>query len=53
VGECRPLLAGSSSDGAYVRALSATPVARAARRCYDAAFAVCLGPPFEEVLSPR
>ena len=46
-------LRGSGSDAAYVRALSATPVARAARRCYDASFAVRLGPPFEEVMTPR
>ena len=45
-------LRGVGSDAAYVRALGATVVARAARRCYDASFAVRLGPPFEEVLTP-
>lgn len=39
----------SGGDTAYVRALSATSVARAARRCYDES-AVRLGAPFSEVL---
>jgi nuclear pore complex protein Nup133 len=46
-------LRGAGSDAAYVRALGATPVARAARRCYDGSYAVRLGPPFEQVLTPR
>lgn len=45
-------LRGAGSDAAYVRELGATPVARAARRCYDASFAVRLGPPFDKVLTP-
>ena len=39
----------AGGDAAYVRALSATSVARAARRCYDES-AVRLGAPFSEVL---
>ena len=38
-------------DDAFVRALGETAVARAARRCYDDAFAVRLGAPFSEVLT--
>jgi nuclear pore complex protein Nup133 len=46
-------LRGAGSDAAYVRALQSTTVARAARRCYDASFAVRRGPPFDQVLTPR
>ena len=46
-------LRASAGDVKYVRSLVNTPVARAARRCYDESFAVRLGPPFEEVLTPR
>ena len=46
-------LGASGGDAAYVRALAATPVARAARRCYDPSYAVRLGPPFDEVITPE
>ena len=46
-------LRASAGDVKYVRSLVNTPVARAARRCYQKSFAVRLGPPFDEVLTPR